>query len=109
MELSDEEKRAVEELCARVRARFGSRVSKLVLFGSRARGGVHDESDIDVCVVIDDLVWPEKHEVYGIAGDILGEHDVLISAFVLSTAQLAHLTSRERLIAREIAQDGIPL
>jgi uncharacterized protein len=109
VQLASIEKAAVSDFCARVRARFGSRVREITLFGSRARGDGDEESDIDVCVVIDELSWQEKGEIDGITAAILDAHDVVISPFLLSTEHMDLLRRRERLIAREIASDGIPL
>jgi predicted nucleotidyltransferase len=109
VDLSPVERVALDDFCTRVRAFLGARVRELKLFGSRARGDSHEDSDIDVCVVIDDLDWKEKHSVWGIAGEILTDHDVLLSPLVMSTAHMAHLRARELLIAREIAAEGIAL
>jgi predicted nucleotidyltransferase len=109
MQLTAAERRAVDAFCARVRVRFGARVHLLTLFGSRARGDAHPESDIDLCVVVDGLTWQERREVWAIAGDILSEHDVLVSALPMSTEHMNHLRARERAIAEDIAKDGIPL
>ncbi|MBX3230341.1 MAG: nucleotidyltransferase domain-containing protein [Labilithrix sp.] len=106
MDLNEEQKAALDAFCARVRAAFGARVVSITLFGSRARGDAHADSDIDVCVVIDGLDWREKHEVYGIAGDVIDDHDVVLSPYVVSRAHMAHLHARERAIAAEIARDS---
>lgn len=42
----------LRDLRARLEARYGPRLAKLVLFGSRARGDADPESDIDVMVVL---------------------------------------------------------
>lgn len=109
MDLTPHEKEVLDQFCSRTREAFGSRVRELVLFGSRARGEGHEDSDVDVCVVIDDLDWREKRDVFAITGDLLAKHDVLISAFVVSTAHMNHLRARERLIAREIESEGVRL
>lgn len=45
---------ALADAAAALHARYGSRLHALVLFGSQARGDAHDESDVDVLVVLDD-------------------------------------------------------
>ncbi len=79
------------------------------LFGSLARGERHDESDIDVAIEIDDLTGEEAREVGYASGDILTQYGVLVSPFVVSTAYMAHLRMRERIIALDIERDGIPI
>lgn len=109
MQLTPSEEHALVDFCARVRERFGARVRELRLFGSRARGDAHPDSDIDVCVVIDALTWQEKRDVDGITAEILDVHDVVLAPFLLSTEHMDLLRRRERLIAQEIARDGIAL
>lgn len=109
MNLTRAETRALDELCASVRARFGARLRELALFGSRARGEGHEHSDLDVLVVVDDLTGAEAREVAQGAGDLLTAYDVLVSPFIVSTEHIARLRSRERLIAAEIARDAVPL
>lgn len=82
---------------------------QLALFGSCARGDASEESDVDVVVVIDGLTGPEGREVAYLAGDAMTKYDVLVSPFALSTARMNELRDRERLIAIEIARDGVPL
>lgn len=107
--LSASERAALDELTAWVRARFGARLQRLALFGSRARGEGHEESDLDVLVVVDDLTSSEAKEVAHVCGDLLTRHDVIVSAFTAATAHFEHMRARERRIVREIERDGIPL
>jgi predicted nucleotidyltransferase len=100
---------ALAELTAALRGRFGARLHRLTLFGSRARGEAHEESDVDVLVVIDDLAASEKREVDAFVGDALTRHDVLISTLLVSRADLERLAARGRLIVREIERDAIAL
>lgn len=51
--LTPDERRWVEDLRDRLRAEYGPRLRDLRLFGSKVRGDFHDESDIDVLVLID--------------------------------------------------------
>jgi predicted nucleotidyltransferase len=59
--LSPPERRVVDAFAAAVRAHFEDRVERIAVFGSRARGDVHGESDIDVIVV---LRIPVSDETY---------------------------------------------
>ena len=43
------------EAARRLRAAYGDRLQEVVLFGSWARGQAHEESDVDLLVVLDDL------------------------------------------------------
>lgn len=51
--LDPEERRWVEEFRDRIRAKLGPRVRDLRIFGSKVRGEGHEESDIDLLVLMD--------------------------------------------------------
>ncbi len=50
-----------EQLKERILAALGSRVRRIILFGSRARGDALPDSDYDVLVVLDKLLPEERH------------------------------------------------
>jgi hypothetical protein len=94
-------KREVEEA-------LPGRVTRITLFGSRARGGAEEDSDYDVAVFVRDL--PNGLQVRHIVSDIAYPHivdGILISPVVLP----AHYTedSEQTELAWEIAKDDIVL
>lgn len=109
MKLTAAETAVLASVKADVHAQFGPRLRELALFGSRARGEGHEHSDLDVLIVVDDLTWREGRDFAEACGRYLTEYDVLASPFIVSAAYMTQLRSRERLIAEEIARDGIPL
>ncbi len=62
--------------------RFGARVERIVLFGSRARGDFRDDSDYDVAVFLRDMggLWDELGPLADITTDILIDTGAVISA-----------------------------
>lgn len=51
--LSPDERRWVEDFRDTLRRRYGERVRDLRLFGSKVRGDDHDESDVDILVLVE--------------------------------------------------------
>ena len=100
---------ALAEFSAWVRACFGARLLRLVLFGSQARGEATGDSDVDVLVVIDNLTSADGREIDAVVGDILTRTDVLLSPLLLSAARFDELRARERRIVAEIDNEGIPV
>lgn len=89
---------------------FGARLERLVLFGSYARGIVHPESDVDVLVLMSPREPKDGHRAADAAATVMLRHpDVVLSPLVLSAAELDELRARERLLARDIDQEGIDL
>jgi predicted nucleotidyltransferase len=91
--------------------RFGRRLREVTLFGSRARGEAHEESDVDVLVVVDALSEKERAEVMDLAwrAAFEGEEYVVLSPLPYSSEQAADMRRRERRLFREIDRDGVPL
>jgi predicted nucleotidyltransferase len=59
----------LQRFVAGVRAAYGSRLERVVLYGSRARGDAELDSDIDALVVLDECAdfWAEQRRIGGIA------------------------------------------
>jgi predicted nucleotidyltransferase len=105
---------ALARLRARLEARFSARLREVVLFGSYARGTPHEESDVDLLVVVDDLTHEERIEILGLAYEVdstaAGEDGyVCLSPLAYSTAHAADMRGREKLLMRDIAREGIPV
>lgn len=101
--------RALRELRLWLDGRFAERLADVALFGSYARGEAHEESDVDVLVVVDGLTPEEATAIAHFCGDLVTTYDVVLSPLVLSTHRWRELHDRELLIAREIDRDRVPL
>lgn len=94
-------------LRAALRALYGDRLERAVLFGSRARGDARPDSDYDVAVFLRDYrgLWEELEPLSGITTDILLDDDAAVS--VLPFPEGAY---RDRTIfMNEVRLDGIDL
>lgn len=68
---------------------YGSRLTRLVLFGSYARGEAHAESDLDVLAVLEGEVNPAK-EIYRtntLATELSTEYRCVLNLLVISASQ----------------------
>jgi predicted nucleotidyltransferase len=81
----------------------------MVLFGSMARGDYHDESDIDVALIVRGLTRELKGRILEEAAELELEHHTPLSVLVLSEEEFNRLKKRERRIALDIEGEGIPL
>jgi predicted nucleotidyltransferase len=108
--LRQEIRHALLAFVAGLRSRFGTDLERAVLFGSHARGVVHEESDVDVLVLLRDRRPGDVQMAIAAAVEVmLAEPEIVLSPLVLSVAELDELRRRERLFAREIDRDGIAL
>lgn len=113
--LAPPERRIVAELATRLRARFRDRLSRVVLFGSRARGDVTEESDIDLLVLLRIPIAQETRatrEVWEVVEEVLRlERGVYVplAPIVLADERFLELKRLERSFALDVEAEGIPL
>ena len=86
---------------------YGSRIERLVLFGSRARGDARPDSDYDVAVFLKDMNdrWAEADRIAWVASDILAETGDVIHAMPYRAGSY-----RERSpLMHDLRRDGVDL
>lgn len=72
--MTPSERKALDDYVAAVRQHYGERLVDVLLFGSRARGDYHPDSDLDLAVILEDgdwSVWDETWFLSGLAYDAL--------------------------------------
>jgi predicted nucleotidyltransferase len=86
---------------------YGSRIERVVLYGSRARGDANDGSDYDVAVFLRDFAdrWREMDRIIPIVTDILYEDEAFIHAMPYRAGAYANRTP----LMQEIRREGIDL
>ena len=86
---------------------------KAILFGSRARGAEHDESDADVAIILKGAVGPfikTKMAMNDIAYDILQDTGIRIQPLPVWEAEWAHPENYSNpCLLQSIARDGVTL
>lgn len=103
--LSADVRRSVLELREALRALLGDRLADLRLFGSQARGQAHDESDIDVLVLVHQLDWDTWGAVVDLAHSITG----LLSPAVRDFDRHHAPVSRASGFYKELRQESVKL
>jgi len=92
---------------AALAALYGERLERVVLFGSRARGDAHADSDYDIAVFLKEFTdrWHEARRLSVIETDILAETGV----FIHSMPYAAGAYRRRTPLMHEIRREGIDL
>lgn len=110
--LSDAERSRLRRFAAGVRRIAGPDLEKICLYGSRARGEGHAESDLDVLVVVRRAAR-YRRRIRDLAGNLMDAEgwplQGQLSQVVLSKTEWQFLLDRERLFAREVSAQGLPL
>lgn len=99
----------LEELKRTLSNFLGDQLVNMILFGSMARGDYHDESDIDVAIIVRGLTRTLKGQILDKIAELELEHLRPMSVIVFSEEDFNRLKARERRIALDIEREGIYL
>jgi predicted nucleotidyltransferase len=96
------------DLQSRLGSLYGQRLTRMVLFGSRARSQAETDSDIDVMVVLRGPVAPcaEIARTESIVSELSLAHDVLLACVFVSADEFAQARSPFLLNVR---REGLPV
>jgi len=83
--------------------------SKPCISSGRARGEGHEQSDLDIALIVARGARARRYDVYDLAFDVGLDHSVDLAPLVLEEEQFNELKRRERLIAQNIQREGIAL
>jgi predicted nucleotidyltransferase len=98
---------AVASYRARLERELPGRVLRVTLFGSWARGEAHEDSDVDVLVVLSHATGAERARAIDAGGMTGLERGLVVAPLVLTEAEWNELVRHERRLAREIERDGV--
>jgi predicted nucleotidyltransferase len=103
--LSDKDKKIFDQFASKLRDKFPS--AKIWAYGSRVRGNATVESDLDVCIVVDNLDDESDSAIMYIAWQIGFENDVILSTVTYSKEEFENGPCAESGLVRNILGYGI--
>ena len=103
--LSKKEKRIFHEFVARVRIRWPA--ARIWAFGSRSRGDAVRDSNLDICVVANDIDDEFEVDVMEIAHQLGLEHEVIITTVTYSQTEFDRVPLSEDGLINYILTSGI--
>jgi predicted nucleotidyltransferase len=92
-----------------VRERFGEAVVDIRLFGSHARSNAHEDSDVDIAVVLEEAGWETRRDIIDLAADLGLAHDLMLSPTVFDRETYERWCVQDRPLTRDIEHEGIRL
>ena len=101
---------AANAFALEVRAEFGDRVDSIVLYGSVARGDIHEDSDVDVLVIGQDLAAHRKRVEEIASAQRLSDDDFLwLQPITYDRDRFLKLYRIHAPYAENVVEDGLPL
>lgn len=102
------ERRAVACFCEELERALPGRVQRLILYGSKARGDTHPESDVDLLVVVDYRTQEVEDTILDLTARPW-EDGVYLEVLEMTPADLAAQCALGTPFIRNVAEEGIPL
>jgi predicted nucleotidyltransferase len=99
--------RVVAELRDRVALILGKELLDVRLFGSYARGQAHEDSDIDVFVLLRACGHPEWRQVMDVAGELWAETGLRLSPTIMDEPTHQVWLAQERALVMDVEREGI--
>jgi predicted nucleotidyltransferase len=106
--LTEKEKQAVKELVDELKKLYGDNLSRVILYGSKARGDATEDSDIDIMIVLKDVKDKSKEleKLIKLTTEIDFRYETLISVTLQSEEE--YLKKRSPLLLN-VRKEGIVL
>ena len=90
-----------------IRRNLGEHLKQIILFGSRARGDFHPDSDYDFLIVVDKLTPRVKDIVNEVSSEFLYEYDSVFAAILVPEDTFQNATFNP--LYRNVQREGIRL
>jgi len=103
--MNDKDYRIFSLFASLVQQRFPD--SRIWAFGSRIKGRFIEDSDLDVCVVVDKLDDTVDQSIMDIAWQVGFEHDLLISTITYSQQEFERGPCFESTPVQNILKEGV--
>lgn len=97
----------IQEFKHEIQKLYGKRLKRVILYGSRARKEAHNNSDIDLLVVLEREVLPgqEIDRMIDIITEISLQHAVVISVYPVSEQDFQTVQSP---LLLNVRKEGVP-
>jgi len=103
------ERRAVARFWEELERALPGRVQRLILYGSKARGDAHPESDVDLLVVVDSRTPEVEDTIVDLTTRVHWEDGVYLEVLDMTPADLTAQCALGTPFIRNVASEGIPL
>ena len=105
--LSEIEENAVKEFNQKLRSFAGDNIKQILLFGSKARGDFHKESDIDLFVLASEVDPLLRKQAARNVTEVLLKYGVLISPKLIPEINYSNQKRLQTAFIRNIEKDGL--
>ena len=107
--LNSIEEKAVKEFKKILIDRFGGNIVSIKLFGSKARGDYHGESDVDLLILIRKGDFRVRDAIVSLSCDLMLKYGISMSPKVITKEHFKYLEYLETAFAKNISKESISI
>ncbi|MCB1179621.1 MAG: nucleotidyltransferase domain-containing protein [Leptospiraceae bacterium] len=107
--LNEKERQAVLKYKNFLFEEFPEKIVNFYLFGSKARGDYHKESDIDILITLKDYDWKLGDEIRRIGYELDEDIDYKFSILIFSDSDFEKWKSGRFQFVKNVFKDGVPI
>jgi len=107
--LTEEEQSAVNEFTAKLRNRFPNEIRAIKLFGSKARGDSHRESDLDLLVLVEEKTEELENTVIDLVCETLNRSGVYLEVVTLPISRYEKAKEEQYPFIINVERDAVAL
>lgn len=106
LHLTPDESAWLEAYCSELR-HHADKVVRMLVYGSKARGDAHDESDVDVLIIVKDDAADAKRSLRVIGYDLAATSNAVPSIMAYTLAEWQERIARGYPFQRAVEQEGV--
>ncbi len=107
LSLNEDEKIWLEQYRRLLNERYPGLVEDLIIFGSKARGDAHPDSDLDVMMVVKKGDWRLKNEMADLGNELAVGTNCVPTIMVYTQAEREERIRNESIFMEIVDQEGI--
>jgi predicted nucleotidyltransferase len=109
MAMALEEKEIIEKFASRIKEKLEDNLIFIKMFGSKARGDFHEDSDIDILIVVNNKTIAVRDEIYNILFELDPYYEHKVSIILFSLYEYKKNEEMKSPFTQHIDHEGINL
>ncbi|MER3524597.1 MAG: hypothetical protein C4326_11185 [Ignavibacteria bacterium] len=109
LKLDPRERKAINAFSRRLRKVLGKQVVSVLLFGSKARGDFHKDSDTDIFILLRSKKNNADDKIAQVTAEILDDYDIVLSPVSYDRREREMNLAMHSFFFEAVMKEGIPI